>query len=169
MPNILTAAEAANFIRSTSTDAIMLQYLPLVDAYLKNATGHNWAGDSTISDTAKLAAGMVLTYWYDNPTMIGQAPASVAAALAQLEAEAQKWRRYAFNGLDGGGSIYLPGAREGDTVVSLVGVVGLAGSQSAKFESVITEDNSILQTSSLDLDECQFVVVLKHPADDVSA
>ncbi len=169
MANILTAAEAANFLRSTSDDAVMLQFLPLVDQYLKQATGHDWATDSTIHNTAKLAAGMLLTYWYDNPGMVGQAPGALSGALVALEAEALKYRKYEFEGLDGAGSISLPGARVGDDIVILVGVYGVTGNQSSKFEGTISEEDEIQQTDAGDLSENQYVVVLKHPADDVSA
>lgn len=168
MPNTLTAAEAANFIRSTATDAVMLQYLPLIDQYLLNATGHDWASDGTIHPTAKLAAGMLLCYWYDNPSAIGQAPETVASQMTQLEAEALKYRKIEFSGSDSAGAVYLPGARVGDSVVKLIGVYGLSGNQSAKFESVISEENQIAQLQA-GLGDYKFVAVLKHPVDDVSA
>ena len=169
MSNILTAAEAANFLRSTATDAVMLQYLPLVDEYLKNASGHDWAVDTVKNATAKTAAGMLLVYWYDHPSLIGQAPSAMSALLVQLEAEALKYRKVHFTGLNGAGSISMPEAREGDEVISLTGVYLSSGDQSALFESAVSEEGLFEQLSSSDLSEYQFVVVLKHPADDVSA
>jgi len=169
MANILTASEAANFLRSTADDAVMLQFLPLVDQYLKQATGHDWAVDSPIHNTAKLAAGMLLTYWYDNPGMVGQAPGVLSGALVALEAEALKYRKYEFEGRNGAGSISLPGARIGDDVVTLVGVYGATGDQSSKFEATISAADEIHQTDAGDLSENQYVVVLQHPADNVSA
>ncbi len=169
MTNILTAAEAANFVRTTSDDAVLVQLLPLVDQYLLNASGHDWAVDATIHPTAKIAAGMVLVYWYDNPGALGQSPEALTGQLVQLEAEALKYCKFTFEGLNGAGSIYLPGAREGAAVITLTGVYGLTGDQSAKFESAISEENQIVQTSSSTLDEKQVVVVVKHPADDVKA
>lgn len=169
MTHVLTTAQAANFIRTQTTDAVMQQLLPLVDEYLKNATGHDWAADATIHNNAILAAGMLITHWYDNPGLIGQAPQAVRATLLQLEAEALKYRKYHITGLNGAGSIYLPGAREGDDVIRLVGVVGVTGDQSAKFESVVSVDDALAQTESGDLSANQYVVVLKHPADDESA
>lgn len=166
---ILTAAEGANFVRTESTDAVMLQLLPLVDTYLLNASGHDWAADTTIHNTAKIAAGMLLVYWYDNPGAVGVAPETVMGALVQLEGEALKYRKYAFEGLSSAGVIPLPGAHEGDLVKKLVGVYGgLSGDQSAKFESVISEEHQIVQTVG-GLYDVGFVVVLKDPADDVSA
>lgn len=169
MANVLTAAEAANFIRSTVDDAVMLQYLPLVDEYLKNASGHDWAADSTKHPAAKMAAGMLLTYWYDNPTAIGHAPDGLTALMVQLEAEALKYRKYVFAGLHRAGTILLEGARKGDTVISITGVYGVSGSQLSAFASVLAEDHILEQTSANDLSDNLYVAVLKSPADDVSA
>lgn len=41
MANILTASEASAVLRCETTDADMLALLPLVDAYIRNATGHD--------------------------------------------------------------------------------------------------------------------------------
>jgi hypothetical protein len=169
MANVLTAAEAANFLRTASTDAVMLQLLPLIDQYLLNATGHDWAADSSKHPTAKLAAGMVLVYWYDNPGLVGSPPETIMDQLVQLEAAAVSYRKYTFEGHNGAGAISLPGAREGDAVQKLVGVVGVDGDQSDSFEDAISETGQIQQTDEDDLSENQYVVVLKHPADDVSA
>lgn len=169
MANILTAAEAANFLRTTTDDAVMLQFLPLVDTYLQQATGHDWTVDSDKHNTAKIAAGMLLTYWYDNPHAVGEAPVSLAAALVQLEAEALKYRKYEFGGLNGAGAVSIPGLRKGDGVITLTGVYGVSGDQSANFEATVSEDDQIEQTSASDLSDNLYVVVVKHPADDVSA
>lgn len=169
MTNILTDAQAANFVRSSATDPVMLQLLPLVDEYLKNATGHDWAADSTKHNAAVTAAGMLLIHWYDNPAMIGQAPVTVRGTLLQLEAEALKYRKVEFAGINGAGGISVPGARKGDDVVKLIGTYGVSGDQSASFEATVSEDDQVQQTSSSDLSENLYVVVLKHPADDVSA
>jgi hypothetical protein len=169
MPNVLTATEGSNFVRTTSTDAVMLQLLPLVDQYLYNASGHDWAADSSINTTAKIAAGMLLVYWYDNPAAIGTPAQNLTALLVQLEAEALKYRKILFDGINGAGGIYIPGARDGDVVISLTGVDGVSGDQKAMFESTISEDDMIQQTNGGDLSENQYVVVLKHPAEDVRA
>jgi hypothetical protein len=165
MTNILTATEASQFVRTETTDAVMLALLPMVDEYLYNATGHEWNNDSTINPTAKLAAGMLLVSWYDNPSQVGQGVSG--APLVQLEAEALKYRKYEFEGSDGAGSISLPGARKGDDVVKLVGVCIVTGDQSSSFEGTITVDDQIQQSSASDLSDNLYVVVLKHPADDV--
>jgi hypothetical protein len=169
MSNILTAAQAANFIRTSVTDAVMLQLLPLVDDYIKNATGHDWASDANADNTAVVAAGMLLTFWYDNPSMVGQAPLAVRSTLMQLEAKAMNYRKYQFNGGSTSGSVALDESRIGDVVIKLIGVYGVSGDQSSKFESIITVDGQIQQTNSSDLSDNQYVVVLKHPAEDVSA
>jgi len=167
-PNVLSAVEASLMLRCDVDDQVMLQYLPLIDQYLLNATGHDWAADTVISDTAKAAAGMVLTSWYDNPGAVGNAPTSVLGLLVQLEAEALKYKKVFFTGMSGAGSIWMEAAREGAAVLSVTGVAGVSGDQRAKFESVISEDGLLAQTSGDDLSECQFVAVLKHPAEDVS-
>ena len=70
MTNILTASEAAVVLRCEATDADMLALLPLVDSYIRNATGHDWAADSSIRAEAKSAARMLLVLWHENPGMI---------------------------------------------------------------------------------------------------
>lgn len=172
MTNILTAAEAANFVRTDATDAVMLQLLPLVDDFIQRATGRDWTADGTINDTAKAAAGMLLVQWYDNPAMVGNENVlafGIFNVLSQLEAEALKYRKYQFAGLSAAGYISLPGALLGDDVVSLTGVYGASGDQSASFESEISEAGYIQQTSSSDLSDYLYVVILKSPQSDVIA
>ena len=169
MTNILTPTEGANFVRTESTDAVMLQLLPLVDQYLLNACGHDWVSDATIHPTAKTAAGMLLVYWYDNPGAVGVSPETASSALVQLEAEALKYRKYDLAGRSGAGAISLPGARVGDVVITLTGVYGVDGDQSAAFESVVSIADQIQQISSSNLSDHLYVAVVKNPADDVSA
>lgn len=169
LDNVLTAAQAANFLRTETTDAVMLQFLPLVDQYLLSATGHNWAADVTKHATAITAAGMLLIHWYDNPILVGQAPSAVMNLLVQLEAEALKYRKTKFDGSNGVGSISIAGASKGDEVISLVGVYGVTGDQSSKFESSVSVDGQLQQSDAGDLSGNVYVVVLKNPADDVSA
>lgn len=167
MTNILTAAEAAAVLRCSATDTLMLGMLPGIDQYIRTATGHDWASDSTIHDAAKNAARMLLVLWYENPAMIGQGITSLtqgmAATLTQLEALAQRYMT--FEGLPSAGLIRLPGAHEGDTVSQLVGVVGASGDQSANFESVIEYSGFIRQTADSDLDDMYFRVLLTPPGD----
>jgi hypothetical protein len=165
---ILSPAEASLTLRCDVGDQIMLQLLPQIDNYLEYATGHKWASDASIHPTAKSAAGLALVYWYDNPGAVGQTPDALMSLLIQLEGEALKYRKYQFSGLTGAGAIWLAGAREGDVVMKLTGVVGVSGDQSSKFESTISAEGQILQTNASDLSDNQYVVVLKHPADDVS-
>jgi hypothetical protein len=89
MANILTAAEAATILRCDNTDANMLLLLPQVDAYIRNATGRDWAADSPISPAAKMAARILLVLWHEDPGMMaGQntLSAGLTACLTQLEA-----------------------------------------------------------------------------------
>jgi hypothetical protein len=169
MPNILTPTEGANFVRTEETNAVMLMLLPHIDSYINNATGHDWTTDSTIHPTAKLAAGILLVNWYDNPLQVGQSADAALPQLSQLEGEALKYRKIEFYGRTGAGAIALAGALYGDTVLKLVGVAVETGDQSAKFEDAISVVGQIQQTSAADLSENMYVVVLKHPKDDVSA
>lgn len=168
-PNVLSAVEAALFLRCDVDDQVMLQLLPLVDEYLLSATGHDWAADATIHPAAKSAAGMALITWYDNPGLVGMAPTAMLGLVMQLEAEALKYVKYHITGLTGAGGISLPGARKGSEVLSVTGVYGVSGDQSASFESVLSEEEQVQQTSAADLSENQYVVVVKHPAEDVNA
>jgi hypothetical protein len=167
MSTILTPTKAAIFLRSSATDTLLLELLPLVDEYLYNATGHDWAQDATLHPSAITAAGMLLLYWYDNPTLIGQAPLTLRQTLVQLEAEALKFRQYGFLGRVGAGGIAIVGLQQGDQVIRLIGTYGVSGSQAAQFESTVSQDDQLQQTGVGDLSANQYVVVVKHPAADV--
>jgi hypothetical protein len=170
MANILTAAEAANFVRTDTADAVMLMLLPQVDAFIKKATGRDWTADATINEIAKAAAGMLLVQWYDNPTQMGpDTPLAfgLTNVLTQLEAEALKYRKYQFYGLSSTGGIALDGAKVGDDVVSLVGIYGVTGDQSSKFEGTISVCGVIQQTDNSNLSHNIYVVILKSPAEDI--
>lgn len=166
---ILTPSEAANWVRSTETDQILLMLMPQVEAYLERTTGRDWSADTTIHPLAKTAAGAVLVNWYDNPAMAGSGAAGLSDLLTQLEVEALKYRKYQFSGLSGAGAIALPDALEGDDVIKLVGVYGASGDQSAKFETEISNAGQIAQTYGGDLSANLYVVILKSPAEDVTA
>ena len=155
MANILTTSEAATVLRCDITDADMLALLPLVDAYIKNATGHDWSADSQIRAEAKSAARMLLTLWHENPGMVTSGMTTLgfglSAALTQLEAIGLRYKE--FTGRDGAGSITLPGVYAGDSVSSVTGLVGVTGDQKAAFETVISVDGQIQQVSVNDLSE----------------
>jgi hypothetical protein len=155
MANILTASEAATVLRCEVSDPDMLGLLPLVDAYLYRATGHDWSKDSSIQPEAKSAARILLTVWHENPGMTADGSANGAmgfglrSVLVQLEALALRYQQ--FIGNNGAGGCDLPKAKAGETVSSLVGLIGLTGDQSAKFETVISVDGQIQQIHSGDL------------------
>lgn len=170
MTNILTSAQAENALRVASGDSRVTDLLPQVDKIIERATGRDWTQDSTKHPIAVSAATMLLVQMFENPAMTGDSTLmafGLTNALTILEAEALKYRKYEFEGCDGGGSIYLPGAREGDTVIKLVGVYGATGDQSANFENAVSEEHYLLQTSTSNYSEIHFVVVLKSPADDI--
>jgi hypothetical protein len=152
MANVLTASEAAIVLRCEATDADLLALLPLVDTYLKNATGRDWAADSTIHPAAKSAARMLLVQWHEDPGKVGSASAldfGLRAALVQLAALALQYRNFA--GRSGAGPIDVPGVTAGETVSTVTGLIGVTGSQAAAFETVITIDGQIQQISTADL------------------
>lgn len=152
MANLLTASEAATVLRCEVTDADMLALLPLVDEYIKSASGHDWASDSTVDPRAKAAARMLLVLWHENPGMVGSDSAlgfGLRAALSQLEAKAGQF--YEFYGLTGAGSIVIPGICYQDRIESVEGIAGVSGDQSASFESVVSADGILSQVSTSDL------------------
>jgi hypothetical protein len=169
MTNLLTPTEAAQFVRTEETDAVLLQLLPLVDSYVQTATGRDWTADTEVHPLARAAAQVLTLSWYDNPLALGQGVDAVTPLLTQLEAEALKYRKVQFFGLTGAGSVGIAGAYEGDQVKKLVAVAGLSGDQSAKFESVITSTGALKQLDNSDLSEVLFVVILKSPGDEVTA
>lgn len=173
MTNLLTPNEAANYLRTEPNDPSMLMLLPAVDQFVQRATGRNWTADTSVHPLAKAAAGMLLVQWYDQPAMVGNdqvMPFGLLNVLAQLEAEALKYRKYSFEGANGSGFVCIPVAQEGDSVLSLTGIsAGYTGDQSALFESVVSEEGFLKQLDSTDHSEHWFVVILKNPADDITA
>lgn len=90
MAHILTTTEAATVLRTTETDQNMVDLLPLIDSYVKGATGRDWAADTSIRPEAKSAARILLVQWYENPGMLSQGMtalnAGLTSCLTQLEA-----------------------------------------------------------------------------------
>lgn len=167
MASILTAQEAAIVLRCVDSDPNMLAELPSIDAFIERATGRDWTTDSPVCPEAKNAARMLLVQWHENPGMTGGDPPSLGfglnACLLQLKALA--FRYFEFYGRDGAGAVRINGAFRGDTVDTLIGLIGVAGDQKAKFESVITHDGYIEQISIEDLSEKMFRVHLIPPGD----
>jgi hypothetical protein len=163
--NILTAAEGAAVLRCDEDDPDMLTLLPLVDAYIRNATGHDWTADVVIYPEAKSAARMLLKKWHEDPGMDSSQAATLAfglsAALVQLEAIALRFKT--FRGRNGPGMCRVAGLYRGDQVQALIGLVGATGSQASKFESAISEHNEIQQLDSEDLSECWFRIEILSP------
>lgn len=171
MTNILTAAEGASVLRVLSTDPDMLALLPLVDRYIVNATGYNWAADSTIRSEAKAAARMLLVQWYENPGAQASGMVSpevgLQAALTQLEAIALRIRRVRFEGRSGAGACVCEDALEGDIVKAVICIVGGSETAATSFETTISEEGQIQQTSGSDLSEKEYLAFLMDPADGV--
>jgi hypothetical protein len=164
--NILTDTEAAGVLRKSETDAEMLRLLPLVDAYIKNATGRDWTIDSPIRPEAKNAARILLVKWDTDPGSMADAAISdygLPAAMAQQKDIKRHYKE--FPGRDGTGPVSLAGVRRGDTVSTLTGLVGVTGDQHAAFETVITVDGQIQQISSADLSEKMFRAFILKPGE----
>lgn len=167
-PNILSTAEAAAFLHCDQDDPIMLLLLPEIDEYIKIGTGHNFAADSIIPYAAKSVARNLLVQWHEDPGMLTGSQATVLsgnlqACMSQLRAMAHYY--FTFEGLPGAGMIPIRGVSEGDSVISLVGKVGTSGDQRSKFESVLTWDGYIVQTSAEDLEEMWFTAYLIPPGE----
>lgn len=166
--NILSSAEAAAFLRCDEDDPSMLLLLPQVDAYIKRATGWDWAAETIIPQEAKSTARGILAQWHEDPGSLTGSQATVLTAniqacLSQLRAMAHYY--FTFEGLPGSGQIPIPGIYEGDTVISLVGKVGISGDQRSKFESVITWDGFLQQLSGVDLEEKWFTAYVVPPGE----
>ncbi|MHB9031920.1 MAG: hypothetical protein ACYC6L_02620 [Anaerolineae bacterium] len=161
---ILRVSEAAGVLRCTEDDVEMLALLPLVDAYIRSATGHDWATDMTIDPRAKAAARMLLVMWHENPGMAANGTAALGfglgAVLTQLEALAQEF--YIIEGLSTAGYVAMAEAHEGDTIDSVLGLVGTTGDQSAQFETVVSLEGYVRQTGS-GLADKWFRVRLRRP------
>lgn len=156
---ILTTTEAANVLRTSENDAMMLDLLPQVDAYIRNATGRDWAGETPVHAAAKAAARMLLVMWYEDPGRMGSSGALTAgftAALTQLEALAGY--RYTVVGAAGVGYIAIPGVVAGDRVVSVrdADAVDL----SADFETVISSAGYLRQTGGADYSDTWLHVLI---------
>ena len=168
MPNILSAEEGAKVLRCATDDPLMLVLLAGVDAYIEMATGRDWQNDATIREEAKNAARILLVRAHEDPGAMAQPPASLSwglsACLAQLEALAGRY--FTFEGLSGAGGIYVKGLERGDVVETVTGRVGISGDQSENFETIITVDDYIQQSSSSDLTEMWFVAYVV-PAESV--
>lgn len=93
---ILTQQEASELLNYLTVDEmpekVISVFLPAVDAFLKNATGFDWG---TLTDTytmidplAKMAAGVLLVRWFDDPSLIGKADdAGIVGLIGQLRAK----------------------------------------------------------------------------------
>ena len=82
--SILTQQEAANALRlPNSDDPLMMLLLPSVDDTIKTATGHDWAADTIIDPTAKLAAILMLVSMHTGIELSPQ----YAALIGQLHAK----------------------------------------------------------------------------------
>jgi len=165
--NILTTAEAASVLRCSPDNPEMLYLLPQVDAYIRQATGRDWTADAVIAPEAKNAARMLLVLWFENPGMVASGIATLnhglTAVLTQLEALALHY--HTFEGLPGIGYIPVVGVRKGDIVSSLIGVIGLSGDQSSKFEGVISLDGHIKQISPDNLTANWFRAKIVRPGE----
>jgi hypothetical protein len=167
-PYILSTAEAAAFLKCAEDDSSMLLLLPQIDAYIKRGTGRDWAAETIIPEEAKTIARELLIQWHSDPGMlIGSQVAvlsgSLQACMSQLRAMALYY--HIFQGLAGAGSIPIDGLSMGDSVIKVVGKVGISGDQADKFEDVITWDGYLLQTANQDLSYKYFEAYILPPGE----
>jgi hypothetical protein len=85
MAHILTDTEAIETLRVLATNEIATyeMLMSAVDDGIKTETGHDWAADTIINPTAKLAAALLLSCLYDGI----DPPASYRYKIAQLDAK----------------------------------------------------------------------------------
>lgn len=93
MANILTDAEAKDVLGyDTSQEMpsrVTTVLLPAVDRFIERATGKDWTTDSPVDPVAKMAASVLLSRWFDNPSLVGRNDdAGVVSLIAQLGATA---------------------------------------------------------------------------------
>lgn len=151
-------SEAAAVLRVDATDPQMLYVLPLVDGFIRSATGFDWSSLEVIPPQAKAAAQLLMVQWYDNPVDAGSTNSGgitlgfgLIGALAQLEALGLEYK--VVEGLPGVGYIPVPGVKEGSSIVTATGLVGDSGDKSAYFESNVTVDGYVKQIYAGNLDE----------------
>lgn len=160
---ILSRVEAALVLRVDVDNEQLFDLLALVDGYVKNATGVDWASVSPVPPVAKNAARMLLVMWYENPGGLAQGANALGfgltQALLQLEAEARKY--VTFEGLASSGYITVAGLVVGSQIVSVTGIVNVSGDYASSFATYIEHDGLIEQTSSSNLDEKWFRAYIK--------
>lgn len=100
--SILTEQEVADLLDYTSVEEVppkvMSMLVPAVEQFLLDATGKDWTKltdtYTAVDSTAKMAAGMLLVRWFENPAQVGMNNAAVlrdsgfSALIGQLAARA---------------------------------------------------------------------------------
>lgn len=99
---ILTAQEVADLLDYTSVDEVppkvMSVLVPAIGQFLFDSTGKDWVTltdvYTQIDPTAKMAAGVLLVRWFENPAQIGMGNTAVmrdsgfSSLIGQLAARA---------------------------------------------------------------------------------
>jgi hypothetical protein len=154
---ILTVTEGANVLRCEETDPELLALLPIIDAYIENATGRDWAADTTIQPEAKGAARMLLVRWHEDPGGMAAGSAlgfGLSACLTQLEALALELETAGVpdEGLRILASMPADHADEVAVTVSMVVVFNHAMAAAAASAAVLktAAGSSVTTTNSLD-------------------
>lgn len=92
--SILTQQEMADSLGYTSISEVppRANLLPsFVDDFIKTATGHDWASDTTIDPTAKMLASALTIRWFEDPGQMGKISDNdigVKSLIGQLHAKA---------------------------------------------------------------------------------
>ncbi len=94
---ILTSQEARDLLDYAAEEEMPAKVtsilLPAIDQFIEDATGKDWGTITEtytdIDPTAKMAAGVLLVRWFDNPGQIGTSnDIGVTSLIGQLNAKA---------------------------------------------------------------------------------
>lgn len=90
--SILTVYEASKYLRCAEDDPKMIELLPQVDEYIRQATGRDWSEDNLIDQSAKSAARMLIVRAFEDPGALVLPADGISfglpAVLLQLELKA---------------------------------------------------------------------------------
>jgi hypothetical protein len=91
---ILTNQEAAELLGYTAPEEmpgkVTSIFLPGAEGYVKEATGKDWGADTPVDPVAKMAVGVLLIRWFENPEEVGKATGTgIIGLVTQLSAKYQ--------------------------------------------------------------------------------
>ena len=92
---VLTDQEVAGLLSYDSPadmpGKVMSIFLPAAESYVKDATGKDWGADTPVDPVAKMAVGILLIRWFENPEEVGKATGTgIIGLVTQLSAKHQQ-------------------------------------------------------------------------------